>query len=103
MVVNLQDQLFSSYGKFLPDDTFLLMFLVIYLFMIRPQMTKAKNERKFLTDLKTGDRVVMKSGMHGRINHINQKEGTCIIETTAGKLKFNKTMISMDASNELNK
>ena len=56
--------------------------------MIRPQMTKAKNERKFLTDLKTGDRVVMKSGMHGRINHINQKEGTCIIETTAGKLKF---------------
>ena len=82
---------------------FLLMFLVIYLFMIRPQMTKAKNERKFMTDLKTGDRVVMKSGMHGRINHINQKEGTCIIETTAGKLKFNKTMISMDASNELNK
>jgi len=71
--------------------------------MIRPQMTKAKNERKFLTDLKTGDRVVMKSGMHGRINHINRKEGTCIIETTAGKLKFNKTMISMDASNELNK
>ena len=79
------------------------MFLVIYLFMIRPQMTKAKNERRFLTDLKAGDRVVMKSGMHGRINHINQTEGTCIIETTAGKLKFNKTMISMDASNELNK
>jgi len=79
------------------------MFLVIYLFMIRPQMTKAKNERKFLNDLKTGDRVVMKCGMHGRINHINQKEGTCIIETTAGKLKFNKTTISMDASNELNK
>ncbi len=45
----------------------------------------------------------MKSGMHGRVNHINQKEGTCIIETTAGKLKFNKSMISMDASNELNK
>ena len=45
----------------------------------------------------------MESGMHGRINHINKKEGTCIIETTAGKLKFNKTMISMDASNELNK
>ena len=33
----------------------------------------------------------MESGMHGRINHINKKEGTCIIETTAGKLKFNKT------------
>ena len=54
-------------------------------------------------DLKIGDRIVMKSGMHGRVNHINQKEGTCIIETTAGKLKFNKSMISMEASNELNK
>ena len=29
-------------------------------------MTKAKKERRFLTDLKAGDRVVMKSGMHGR-------------------------------------
>ncbi len=79
------------------------MFLVIYLFLIRPQISKAKKEKKFIADLKTGDRVVMKSGMYGRINHINLKEGTCIIETTAGKLKFNKTMISMDASNELNK
>ena len=82
---------------------FILMFLVIYFFMIAPQMRKAKRERKFISELKRGDRVVMKSGMHGRVNHINQKEGTCIIETTAGKLKFNKSMISMDASNELNK
>ena len=79
------------------------MFAVIYFFMIAPQMRKSKKERKFLIDLKTGDRVVMKSGMHGRVNHINKKEGTCIIETTAGKLKFNKSMISMDASNELNR
>ena len=79
------------------------MFAVIYFFMIAPQMRKAKKERKFLMDLKIGDRIVMKSGMHGRVNHINHKEGTCIIETTAGKLKFNKSMISMDASNELNK
>ena len=71
--------------------------------MIAPQMRKAKKERKFLNELKSGDRVVMKSGLHGRINHLNNKENTCIIETTAGKLKFNKTMISMDASNQLNK
>ena len=71
--------------------------------MIAPQMRKAKREKTFLSELKAGDKVVMKSGMHGRINHINLKEGTCIIETTAGKLKFNKSMISMDASNELNK
>lgn len=71
--------------------------------MIAPQMRKAKKEKKFLNELKTGDRVVMKSGLHGRINHLNNKDNTCVIETTAGKLKFNKTMISMDASNQLNK
>ena len=71
--------------------------------MIAPQMRKAKKERKFLNELKTGDRIVMKSGLHGRINHLNNKDNTCVIETTAGKLKFNKTMISMDASNQLNK
>tara|TARA_B100001741_G_C16071644_1_gene377893 strand:- start:59 stop:334 length:276 start_codon:yes stop_codon:yes gene_type:complete len=81
---------------------FLMMFLVIYLFMIRPQMKKANREKTFLSQIKAGDKVVMKSGMHGRINHVNNNDNTCIIETTAGKLKFNKTMISMDASNELN-
>ncbi len=81
----------------------MMMFLIIYLFMIRPQMRKAKKEKSFFSDLKAGDRVVMKSGMHGKINHINLKDSTCIIETTAGKLKFNKSMISMDASNQLNK
>ena len=90
----------EGYSQFTP---FILMFVVIYFFMIAPQMRKAKKERKFLNELKTGDRVVMKSGLHGRINHLNNKDNTCVIETTAGKLKFNKTMISMDASNQLNK
>lgn len=90
----------EGFSQFTP---FILMFVVIYFFMIAPQMRKAKKERKFLNELKSGDRVVMKSGLHGRINHLNNKDNTCVIETTAGKLKFNKTMISMDASNQLNK
>ena len=90
----------EGFSQFTP---FILMFVVIYFFMIAPHMRKAKKERKFLNELKTGDRVVMKSGLHGRINHLNNKDNTCVIETTAGKLKFNKTMISMDASNQLNK
>ena len=90
----------EGFSQFTP---FILMFVVIYFFMIAPQMRKAKKERKFLNELKTGDRVVMKSGLHGRINHLSNKDNTCVIETTAGKLKSNKTMISMDASNQLNK
>ena len=58
---------------------FILMFLVIYFFMIAPQMRKAKRERKFIAELKRGDRVVMKSGMHGRVNDVNTKEGLSLI------------------------
>jgi len=67
----------ENFSQFTP---FLLMFAVIYFFMIAPQMRKSKKERKFLIDLKTGDRVVMKSGMHGRVNHINKKEELVLLK-----------------------
>ena len=36
----------------------ILMFLVVYLFMIRPQMKRAKQEKKFAAEMKKGDKVV---------------------------------------------
>lgn len=79
----------------------ILMFLVVYLFMIRPQMKRSKNEKKFAADLKRGDRVITKSGMHGKILDLND-DGTCIIETGAGKMKFERSALSMELSNKLN-
>ena len=79
----------------------LLMFLVVYLFMIRPQMKRSKNEKKFAEDLKRGDKVVTKSGMHGKILDLND-DGTCIIETGAGKMKFERSAISMELSKKQN-
>jgi preprotein translocase subunit YajC len=79
----------------------ILMFLVVYLFMIRPQMKKQKQEKKFAQELKRGDRVITKSGMHGKILDLND-DGTCIIESGAGKIKFERSAISMDATNKLN-
>ena len=45
----------------------MLMFLVVYLFMIRPGINKQKKEKKFIEALKKGDKVVTKSGLHGKI------------------------------------
>jgi preprotein translocase subunit YajC len=42
------------------------MFVVIYFFMIRPQQKKAKNE-KFESTLKVGDKIITKSGLHGKV------------------------------------
>ena len=96
-------QLFNKYGRIFSVYSISLNVCCDLFFYDRSSDEEGKKERKFLSELKSGDKVVMKSGMHGRVNHVNQKEETCIIETTAGKLKFNKSMISMDASNALNK
>jgi len=84
--------------NFLP---LLLMVVVVYLFMIRPQMKRQKQEKQFAKDLKRGDRVITKSGLHGKILDLNE-DGTCIIESGAGKLKFERSALSMEMSKKLN-
>lgn len=77
---------------------FLLMFLVIYLFMIRPQMKRQKDEKKFQSEIKKGSKVVMTSGIHGKIVDLVDSDNTVIIETGAGKIKFERSAISMELS-----
>ena len=78
---------------------FLLMFVVIYFFMIRPQQKRAKQEKEFESTLKVGDRIITKSGLHGKISEVS--EGTVVIETMSGKLKMERSAISMEMSAKL--
>ncbi|HQZ24739.1 MAG TPA: preprotein translocase subunit YajC [Flavobacterium sp.] len=80
---------------------FLLMFVVIYFFMIRPQQKRAKQEKEFESALKVGDKIITKSGLHGKIAEV--AETTVVIETMAGKLKMERSAISMEMSAALNK
>lgn len=84
--------------QFLP---FILMFVVIYFFMIRPQQKRVKQEKQFEADLKVGDKIVTKSGIHAKISELN--DTTIIIETMAGKLKMERSAISMELSAALSK
>jgi preprotein translocase subunit YajC len=81
---------------------FILMFAVIYFFMIAPQMKRAKQEKKFVVELKRGDKVITKSGIHGKIVELSDKDSTCVVETSAGKIKFERSAISMEMSKKLN-
>jgi preprotein translocase subunit YajC len=84
--------------QFLP---FILMFVVIYFFMIRPQQKRAKQEKQFEADLKVGDKIVTKSGIHGKIAEL--ADTTIVIETMSGKLKMERSAISMEMSAALAK
>ncbi|WP_297792375.1 preprotein translocase subunit YajC [uncultured Eudoraea sp.] len=86
-------------GQFLP---MILIFAVAYFFMIRPQMKRQKDEKKFAQALKKGDKIVTKSGLHGKVVDLNDKDFSCIIETMAGRLKFDRSAISMEMSSKLN-
>ena len=77
---------------------FLAMILVLYFFMIRPQMNKQKKEKSFQTEIKKGTKVVTSSGVHGKIAEINATDNTVTIETGAGKIKFERSAISMELS-----
>ncbi|GIJ94171.1 preprotein translocase subunit YajC [Capnocytophaga stomatis] len=78
----------------------ILMFAVLYFLMIRPQMKRQKQEKTFVQEMKKGDNVITKSGMHGRI--VELTDDSCVIETLAGKIKFERSAISMEMSKKLN-
>lgn len=86
-------------GQFFP---LILIFVVAYFFMIRPQIKRQKDEKKFAAALKRGDKIMTKSGLYGKVVDLNDKDNSCVIETMAGKLKFDRTAISMEASRKLN-
>jgi len=74
----------------------------VYFFMIAPQMKRAKKEKKFAAEIKRGDKVITKSGLHGKIAELNDKDNSCVIETMAGKLKFDRSALSLEMSSKLN-
>lgn len=79
-----------------------LIFVVAYFFMIRPQMKRQKEEKKFAAELKRGDKIITKSGMYGKVVDLHDTDFSCIIETMAGKIKFDRSAISMEMSKKLN-
>jgi preprotein translocase subunit YajC len=80
-----------------------LMILVFWIFMIRPQAKKAKQQKNFINDLKKGDKVVTIAGIHGKINKLNE-DGTLELEVSPGSyIKIEKSTVSMEMTNALPK
>ena len=80
-----------------------LMIVVFWLFFIRPQAKKAKQQKSFIENLGKGDKVVTIAGIHGKINRVNE-DGTIELEINPGSyIKLEKSAISMEWTNQLNK
>lgn len=96
MILNFTLQTGSgSLASMLP---FLAMIAVLYFFMLRPQMRRQKKEKSFQAEIKRGTKVVTSSGIHGKVADIHEADNTVTIETGAGKIKFERSAISMELS-----
>lgn len=74
-----------------------LLVVVFWFFMIRPQMKKQKELKKFREDLKKGDKVVTVGGIHGKVEEI--KDNAVIIEVEGqNKLKIEKSALVKDST-----
>ncbi len=79
-------------GNFL----FLVLMMGLMFFIFWQNIKRQRQEKKFAQELKKGDKVVMKSGLHGRIAEIS--DSTITIETMAGKLQFERSAVSLEYS-----
>lgn len=76
-----------------------LILVVFYFFMIRPQMKKQKELKKFREGLSVGDKVVTIGGIHGKILEV--AESTIVISVESGKLRLDKAAVSSSAEDKL--
>lgn len=68
--------------------------VVMYFFMIRPQVKKQKEETKFRSEIKKGDKVITLGGIHAKVLETNDE--TLLVQAEGGtsKFKINKTSIA---------
>lgn len=81
---------------------FLLIIVVFYFFMIRPQMKRQKELRKYREALKKGDKIITTGGIYGSVLEV--KDAHVIMEIADNvKIKIDKSAVIMDMSDAVRK
>lgn len=80
----------GGFASFLP---LILMFVIFYFLLIRPQQKKTKEHRQMIDNLKTGDRIVTSGGLHGRITGATETTLTVEIAEKV-RVKVNRANVS---------
>src|SRR5213592_924961 len=77
-------------GFFVP---LIFIFVIMYFVMIRPQSKRQAEQKKLISSLKTGDRVVTNAGIHGLISNV--KENTITLKVADNvKIEMEKSAIA---------
>ncbi len=77
----------------------ILIFVIFYFLLIRPQKSKEKEHRKMLSQLNKNDEVVTSSGIHGTIVNVKDKTVTLRIDENV-KIEIEKNCIAYLKKNQ---
>ncbi len=80
----------GGFASFIP---LILMFVIFYFLLIRPQQKKTKEHRQMIDNLKTGDRIITSGGLHGRITGVAESALTVEIAEKV-RVKVNRSSVS---------
>ncbi len=73
------------------------MVAIFYLFFIRPQQKKQKDQKKFIEAVKKGDQVVTLGGIHGKVASVDSDTFTLDVDR-GNKLVIEKSSVSLESS-----
>ena len=80
----------QGFSAFVP---LILIFVIFYFLLMRPQQKKAKHQREFLNNLKAGDRVITAGGLHGKITGLTDNIVTLEIADRV-QVKVSRSQVS---------
>ncbi len=80
----------GGFSAFIP---LILMFVIFYFLLIRPQQKKQKDHRLMISNVKNGDRIITSGGIHGRITSVGDNTLTIEIADRV-RVKLNRTNVS---------
>ncbi len=83
-------------GFFLP---LILMMGIFYFILIRPQNKERSRLEQIINELNKGDKVLLRSGIIGRVEIINKEQSTFVINSEGSKFLITKDAI-MGLANE---
>ena len=77
----------------------ILIFIIMYFVLFRPQIKRQKEQAKLVASIKTGDRVITASGIHGMVSNV--KDRTVIVKIADNvKIEMEKSAITTVANPE---
>jgi preprotein translocase subunit YajC len=80
----------AGFASFIP---LVLMFVIFYFLLIRPQQKRSKEHRALIANLKKGDRIITTGGLHGRVTGLDEVTLTVEIADKV-RVKINRSNVA---------